>query len=214
MAITRLTAALALAMSALALAQSPLPDLKVEPIGGGSIFIITNTGSQPLTAYYIELAGYPGSSYVLIQDDIQSPIAAGAEKRLRTENMTAGAAPDYMKLQAAIFADGSSSGDPAKVTQIVEHRRVMLKTTREAIQHLEKAKGMPKADAIADFKKWAESMPDPVRKNRYRPEGVNQFDAKAFLAGIPAQLETGSIESVLASLESSEKAMAASKPAL
>src|ERR1700733_10029442 len=88
---------LAFALSALAVAQSPLPELRVEPVGGGSIFIVKNMASLPVTAYYIELAGYPGSSYVLIRDDLMAPIAPGIEKRFRTESMTAGAAPTYMK---------------------------------------------------------------------------------------------------------------------
>jgi len=34
----------------------------------------------------------------------------GGEKRIQVENMTVGAVPDYVKMQAAIYADGSTAG--------------------------------------------------------------------------------------------------------
>jgi len=205
---------MAIALSAFAVAQSPLPELSIEPVGGGSIFIIKNTAPLPVSAYYIELVGYPGSSYVLIQDDVASPIPPGTEKRLRTESMTAGAAPTYMKLLAALFVDGSSSGAPDKISQIIEHRRMMLKATREAIQRLDKAKSAGKPALIADLKQWEASIPEPVRKYRYRAAEINQADTKSFIIGIEKKVETGSVDSALTELHASEKAMAASKPAL
>ena len=105
-------------------AQSPLTELRTEPTDGGSIFHIHNTGSQPLTGYLIELVNYPGSSYSLWQDEIASqPIPPGGDMQIRVANMTVGAVPDYVKLQAAIYADGSSSGIPEKVTQFIGRRR-------------------------------------------------------------------------------------------
>jgi len=207
---------LLLLLSPLAIAQAPLPELHIEAIGGGTAFTVKNTASQPLTAYFIELVGYPGSSYVLIEDDIESPIPPGGQKRIPVGNMIPGAAPNYMKLQAAIFADGSSIGSPEKVTQIIERRRLMLQTTRDAIQRLEKAKAgsTPKDAIIADFKQWDASIPEPVHKYRFRPKELNQTDTKALITNIATKLESQPIDDVLAGLQASEHAMAASRPAL
>ena len=59
---TRFAAVLLLALPAIA-AEVPLPELRIEPTGGGSIFYIKNNSATPLAAYLIELVGYPGSSY-------------------------------------------------------------------------------------------------------------------------------------------------------
>lgn len=213
---SKYAAVLVLWLSPLATAQVPVPDLHIEPIGGGTAFTVKNTASQPLTAYFIELVGYPGSSYVLIQDDIESPIPPGGDKRLPVGNMIPGAAPDYVKMQAAIYTDGSSSGIPDKVTQIIEHRRLMLQTTREAIQRLEKAKvGSTSKDAlIAEIKQWNASIPEPVHKYRFRPKELNQTDTKALITDIATKLEAQPIDEVLTGLRASEHAMAASQPAL
>src|SRR5258708_11159927 len=99
----------------LAAAQTPLPGLRVEPVSGGTDFYVKNTAAQPLTAFILELDGYPGSSYVLVQDEsFAAAVAPGAEQRIQTSNMTPGAVPDYMKLQAAIYADGTSAGKSEK----------------------------------------------------------------------------------------------------
>src|ERR1051325_6601854 len=47
----------------------PLPELRIEPVTGGSIFYIKNTASQPVSAFLIELVNYPGSYYSLWQDE-------------------------------------------------------------------------------------------------------------------------------------------------
>ena len=51
------------------------------------------------------------------------PIAAAAELRKPITNMTVGAAPEYVKMQAAVFADGSTAGAPEKVSAILERRK-------------------------------------------------------------------------------------------
>src|ERR1700687_4235445 len=135
MPLPRIMAAIAFALSAAA--QVPLPELRIEPTAGGSIFYVKNVSSQPLTAWLIELVDYPGSSYSLWQDDISEPIPAGIEKRIQVANMTVCAVPHYVKIQAAIYADGASSGVPEKVAQFIERRRAILETTRELIHRLE-----------------------------------------------------------------------------
>src|SRR3954466_820834 len=104
------TASVMLALPAI-FAQAPLPDLRVEAAPGGSVFYVRNTSSQPLTAFLIELVNYPGSTFSFWQDDVTAtPIPPGGEKRIPVSSMTVGAVPDYVKLQAALYADGSSSG--------------------------------------------------------------------------------------------------------
>src|SRR4051812_1427931 len=107
-----LSFALLFALSAtLAAAQSPLPGLRVEPANQASVLFVKDAASQPpLTAFLVELIHYPGSYYQLWEDDIAQPIAPGVEKRIQIANMTVGAVPDYVKLTAALYADGTSAG--------------------------------------------------------------------------------------------------------
>jgi hypothetical protein len=205
MPLRKLATALLLAMCGAA-ADAPLPVLRTEPTAGGSIFFVKNTSAQPLTAYLIELVNYPGSSYSLWQDEINGePIAPGAEKRIPVTNMTVGAVPDYVKLQAALFADGSTAGIPEKVAQFIARRRAVLATTRELIQQLEKS---------ADLKSWAESLPAGPRPKRDSQEVINQAATRALIASTVSALEKSSPSAVLERLRASEKALASSKPAL
>ena len=208
-------AALGLALAATA---AELPELRVEPVAGASVFYIKNISSQPVTAYLVELDGYPGSAFALLQDLITGePLAAGVEKRIQVTDMTAGAAPEYVKVEAALFADGTSSGKPEKITELVEHRRFILQTTRDLIGRLEKAKssGTPKATVVADLKKWSETMRPPTSHSaRYAPAGVNRASARMLITDTAAKLEAGSLDNVLATLHASEQSLASSKPAL
>jgi hypothetical protein len=208
-------AALVLALAAIA---AELPQLRVEPVAGASVFYIKNVSSQPVTAFLVELDGYPGSAFALLQDLITAePIAPGVEKPIQVTDMTAGAAPEYVKVEAALFADGTSSGSPEKVTQLVEHRRFMLETTRDLIRRIEKAKssGTPKATLVADLKQWSNTMRPPASHSaRYAPAGVNHASAKTLIDGTVAQLNASSLDDVLTGLHTSEQSLASSKPAL
>src|ERR1035438_1348606 len=149
-------------------AAQTLPVLRTDPTTGGSIFYIKNVAPQPVTAFLIELVNYPGSSYSLYQDEAAIDlIAPGAEKRIPVTNMTVGAVPDYVKLTAALFADGTSAGIPEKITQLVERRKSTLATVRELISRLDKAKAAatPKGAVISDLKQWAEGL-QPAGKAR------------------------------------------------
>jgi hypothetical protein len=165
-----LAATLFLALPAIS-AEPPLPQLRIEPTTGGSIFYIKNISSQPLTAYLIELVDYPGSSYTLWQDEIgaeaispagvaPNPILPGKEKRIQVGNMTVGAVPDYVKIQAAIYADGGTAGVREKIAQLVERRKFTIDTVRQTIQRLEKAleSKMPKDELINQLNEAAGLM--------------------------------------------------------
>ena len=192
--------ALLLSLSAIS-AQPPLPELRTEPTTGGSIFNIRNVASQPLTAFLIELVNYPGSSYSLWQDEIAAePILPGVEKRLPVSNMTVGAVPGYVKIQAAIYADGSSSGIPEKIAQFIERRRSVLETTRELIHRLEKGQ------SATDLKQWADSLQPPGKSKGT----ITQIAARTLIAETAAHFD----DATLPRLRASERALAASKPAL
>jgi hypothetical protein len=209
-------AGLLLALSAAA-AEMPLPELRTEPTGGGSIFHVHNGSAQPLTAYLIELVDYPGSSYSLWQDDVTAqPIPAGGEKRIPVTNMTVGAVPDYVKLRAALYADGSSAGIPEEVAQLVSRRRTALETTRELIGRLKKAQsaGTEKAAVIADLKQWADSLQPAGKGNRNSPAAVSQAAARSVVSESASRLDASSLDEMLAGLRAAERVLAASKPAL
>ena len=208
------TAILLLAMCNLA--AQPLPELRTEPTTGGSIFFVKNAASQPVTAFLIELVNYPGSSYSLYQDEAASVlIAPGAEKRIQVVNMTVGAVPDYVKLQGALFADGSSAGIPEKITQIVERRRFTLATIRDLISRLRKAQAAstPKAALIADLKQWADGL-QPAGKARASQATINQAAARSVVTDAVTWLDSHSLDEALAKCRAAERSLAASKPAL
>jgi len=200
-----------------AAAQTPLPELRIEPTAGGSIFYVRNVTAQPLTGYLIELVDYPGSSYSLWQDEIMSqPIAPGAEKRIPVANMTVGAVPDYVKIRAAVYADGSSAGLPEKIDQFVARRRTMLQTSRELIARIENARaaGTAQTALVADLQQWAESLQPAGKGNRNSTAAIGQAAARSMVADSAGRLRTGSIDETLGTLRAAEKALAASKPAL
>jgi hypothetical protein len=208
MGYTKFAAPLLLAL--LAAAQSPLPRLRIEPTGGGSIFYIHNGHSEALTAYLIELVNYPGSSYTLWQDDPANAIPAGGDKKIQVANMTVGAVPDYVKMTAAIFADGTTAGIPAKVTGMLERRKAVLETTRELIRRCEK--GPDRAAVMTDLQQWLASMPAISRSNRNSQEAINQGAAQSLIGEATRKLGTQSLEETLNSLRASEKVLAANKP--
>ncbi len=207
----------ALLLAPAAQAAQPLPVLRTEPIPGGSIFWVKNTGTQPVTAFLIELVNYPGSYYSLWQDEAAAAlIAPGAEKRIQVTNMTVGAVPDYVKLQAALFADGSSAGIPEKVAQMVERRRFTLATIRELIARIEKAQAAstPSADLIAELKQWAGSFQPARRADPTAQTTINNAAARGVISETTASLEAHSAADTLARLRANEKSLAAGKPAL
>src|SRR5258708_40278113 len=102
--------------------------------------------------------------------------------------MTVGAVPDYVKLQAAIYADGTASGIPEKAAQLIARRRVMLETTRELIRRLEKG-----ADKAA-LNEWVASMPRPVgRTDRSFQAVMNQNAARDLVIATGRKLDTGPV---------------------
>jgi hypothetical protein len=206
---------LLLALSAtFAAAQAPLPELRVEPALQSSILFVKDAASQPpLTAFLVELIHYPGSYYQLWEDDLLTePIAPGTEKRVPISNMTVGAVPNYVKLTAALYADGTSAGAPEKITQLIERRKALLATTRQLIAFLEKSKGASPSAAAADLKQQAEALPALTRSTQNSQPAINQSAAKTLTAETASQLGSHSIDETISWLRAAESRLASSKP--
>jgi hypothetical protein len=197
-----------------ALAQAPLPQLRVEPALQSSVLFVKDAPSQPpLTAFLVELVHYPGSYYQLWEDGLMTePVGPGAEKRIPISNMTVGAVPDYVHLTAAIYADGTSAGTPEKITQLIERRKALLTATRELIGKLQKAKSQ--ADAAGELKQQAEALPALTRSTQNSQPAINQSAAKTLTAETAAQLGSHSVEETVTWLRAIETRLASSKPAL
>jgi len=194
-----------------AIAQMPLPELRTEPTAGGSVFTIRNNSPVALTAYLIELVDYPGSSYSLWQDEtVAEPIPPKGEKRIQVANMTVGAVPDYVKMQAALYAGGATAGIPDKIERLLDRRRAMLETIRQLIARIEKAQaeGTTKSALIADFKQWADTLQPAGKGNRNSPAAINQAGSSGVIAATAARLDTQSPAESLTTLRAWEKALA------
>lgn len=137
-----------------------LPELRIEPTSGGSILYVKNTSSQTLITCLIELVDYPGSSFSLWQDGAWP---SGEEKPTQVTNMTVGAVPDYVKMRAALYADGSTSGAPDKVALMMGRRKAQAEAGRELVKKLE---------AGEDVKPWVDSL---------KPEGKPKYDTPAWV---------------------------------
>jgi hypothetical protein len=207
---------LLLALSAAA-ENAPLPQLRIEPTTGGSIFYVKNPSSQALTAYVIELVDYPGSSFGYWQDEIVSePIAPGAEKRIEVANMTVGAVPDYVKLQAAIYADGSTAGVPGKVEALIARRRFMVTTAQDMIRRMERAveTNTPKDVATGSLRQAAAFMLLPPGADRNSQLALNQAAGRIIINQGIEYLDKHSIKEALDKFHDWEKMLKESKPAL
>ena len=185
-------------------AQFPLPELHTDAVDAGSVFRVKNNQSVPLVAYMIELVGYPGSFYTFIVDEVNGqPVKQGEERASRVQNMTVGAVPDYVKLTAALYADGSAAGDPAKSAALVERRKAMLEATRGVIQRIKAAKD--KKALIAELNAWADTIVVPGKATR----NSNLNGGRSVVADAAAALETLSLEAELAQLKKLESALVA-----
>jgi hypothetical protein len=215
MSIQTLAATFLLALSA-AGAEPPLPKLRIEPTAGGSIFYVKNVASQPLTAYVIELVDYPGSFFLLFEDEPTSePIAPGAEKRIQVPNMTVGAAPDYVKVQAAVFADGATAGNAEKLNQVISRRQFALGQIRDLIRRLElmqESKATPEAGA-ANLRKAIDFMMSSPNIDKASQVAINQAAGRGLFAQTADYLEKHDLQSTVDQLHKWEKIIVESKPA-
>jgi hypothetical protein len=206
---TKFAAVLLLAVPAIA--QMPLPELRTEATAGGSIFYIKNNSTEALSSYLIELVNYPGSSYSLWQDEtVAEPIPPKGTVHIQVANMTVGAVPDYVKMQAALYAGGATAGVPEKVAELLDRRRATLETTRQLIARVEKAQsdGTPKDDLRASLSQWADTLQPAGKGKRNSPAVINQAAARGAIAATAARLRAQSLAESLAMLRGWERALA------
>jgi hypothetical protein len=208
---------LLLAAAAMSAAGPPLPSLMVEPADQGSVLYVRNVASITVTAYLIELVDYPGSYYALWQDEIGgTPIVPGGDFTMRVNNMLIGAVPGQTRVQAAVYADGSFGGIREKAQQLVDRRRAVMATVREAITRLEKAKAdnAAKDAMLAALTQWVESLQPAPKADRTSQAVVHQLASAGLIGQVIAKLKDGSPDDALAFLRAQEIALAASKPPL
>ena len=188
-------------------ADPPLPGLRVEPAPHGSVLYVRNVYSQPLTAFLIEMVDYPGSRFSHSTDEVAGEgIPAGVEKAIPVSSMLVGAvSPEYVKVQAALYADGASSGNPEKIKLLIAQRSSRLETARELIHRIETAQssGTSTPSIVDSLKQWSESL-----------EPIKQAIARAMIAHAMRDLEQQSIETAVTNLKRAEQAIASSKPPL
>jgi hypothetical protein len=198
----KLTLAFLAALSLIA-ADPPLPGLRVEAVPAGSVLYVRNVYSQPLIAFLVELVDYPGSSFSHSTDEVAGEgIPAGVEKAYPVRSMLVGAvSPEYVKVRAALYSDGSSVGNPESIKQLIAWRKARLETMRELIRRIEtsQSNGTSKPGIVESLKQWSASL----------GPGNQQAVARAI-----GDLEQLSIEAAVSNLKHTEQAIASSKPAL
>lgn len=196
-------------LAALPAAAQPLPELHVDAVDAGSVLRVRNTYTQTLEAFLIELVDYPGSSFSFWEDGNRG-VVAGSELRIPITNMTVGAAPEYVKMQAAIYADGATAGSPEKIGELLERRRVSLQTIRELIEHVKKA---PSAEAAkADLRQWRDTI--SIKGSADTLEAARRSTSRTLIAGAISKLDSKKLSDVLSDLRTSEKRLEKSKPPL
>src|SRR3954453_23170994 len=151
----------ALLAAAAAIAQPALPVLRVEAIDAGTVLHVKNTSAQPLTAFLVEMVDYPGSTFTYWFDELPGGLTPAGERAFQVANQLPGAVPDSVKMQAAIFADGSTAGAPAKIAMLINRRRALLDTTRDLVRRLSAVADKPAA--VAALRQLAGSAPAASR---------------------------------------------------
>lgn len=181
--------------------EPPLPTLRAEPVEEGSAIWVRNTAPAPLTAFVIEIVDYPGTNFGVVRDEIWGkPIAAGEERELRVSSLMPGTVPKYLKVRAAIYADGTTAGEAEKIVMLLDERRKRLRAIRAVLARIA---GMPagagETAIMEDLQRWRSSLEPELRP------AANEVISQ--LRSIPATR-------VLDHLKERERLLAESKPAL
>jgi hypothetical protein len=196
-------------------ADQILPKLRIEPTSGGSIFYVKNVSSQPLTGFVIELVDYPGSFYALFEDMIfHETLAPDAEKRIPVSNMTVGAVPDYVKIQAAIYADGSAAGVPERVAQLVARRHFLLSAVQDVIQRLDVLKdaNASKESAAASLRSARDFTMLPAGAGKMSQISINLAASRVLFSEAADYVEKHTLTESLSKMREWEKMLMDSKP--
>jgi neopullulanase len=113
---------------------APLPLLRLEVDGDGCRAFVKNAHSVPLTAFWLEQVGYPGTQWSNWSDASANPLAPGAERNFWFKNQSVCASPDYAKVLAAIYQDGTTAGDPNRIERIIAGRGRPGKASIEKVE--------------------------------------------------------------------------------
>jgi len=198
----KLSIALLVALS-LTAADPPLPGLRVEAVPRGSVLYVRNVYSQPVAAFLVELVDYPGSRFSYSTDEVAGQgIPPGVEKAFPVSSMlVAAVSPEYVKVQAALYADGSACGNPEDIKKILVWRKSRLETTRELIHRIDAAQsnGTTASGIVDGLTQWSASL---------------GAVARVVIVQAIGDLEQKSIQDALSELKRVERAIATSKPAL
>ena len=184
-------------------ADATCPQVKSEPLDDGSVMRVVHHEPQPLTAYLIEIVDYPGNRFAHMEDELfRTSIPSGVEKRIVVATLMPGTVPEYLKVTAAIYADGRTCGPPSKLKLILAPRREKLQFTRALIEQIEKsAAGGASTDRL---------MADLNERRRSISAG-----SSGVVAHITNLLKNGSSsDDILGALRLVERTLATSKPAL
>lgn len=183
------------------MATTPCPEVKAEPVDDGSLIRIRHNQPHPLTAFLLEIVDYPGNRFSHMQDDLFRPTtAAGEEGRIVVASLMPGTVPDYLKVTAAIYANGDTCGPADKVKLIIDARRQNLQLNRELISSIEKAR-----DARKSAQEIAAELTERARSESPAFSGV--------MTHVAEELKRRSVDEVLGVLRIVEQTLAASKPA-
>jgi hypothetical protein len=185
-----------------AIAQTACPEVKAEPVENGSLIYLRHNEAQPLTGFLIEIVDYPGNRFVYMKDELfGASLAAGEERRIVVNSLMPGTVTDYLKVTAAVYADGATCGKAEKVKLIIDARRQQRELNREIISRIRKAvsAGDSTESLTTGLTGWALST---------------STVSSAVIARVVEQLKRTSTGKVLGALDMVEQTLAASKPPL
>ncbi|HYP05521.1 MAG TPA: hypothetical protein VER03_04730 [Bryobacteraceae bacterium] len=145
-------------------AEPPLPSLAAEPVRDGSAIRIRNTATVPLSAFIVEIVDYPGNRFRMVQDELWGqPIASGQQREYRTAALMPGAVPEYLKVQAAIYSDGTTAGQLTHIAILLDGRRISLRGIRAVLDRVSSASPLENAHIIASLQAWKETIAPELR---------------------------------------------------
>jgi hypothetical protein len=147
------------------------------------------------------MVDYPGNNFQIVVDEVWGkPLPSGHERTYHTPALMPGTVPEYLKVVAAIYEDGTTAGKAEDTAILLDDRRRKLRGLQAILPRLEKLHpGKTAPQIIADLRTWKDSLASELR----------------FVADIVIyQLERVPVPELLEDLRGREQAVANSKPKL
>lgn len=206
-------ALLLIAVSSVWAVEPKVPDVRVEQTPNGPVVYVHNPMKQEfLTAVCLAVSEHP-----FWEDEIQEPIAPGAEKRIAITNLPSGVKADQVQVKAAIYSDGTLAGNPQLGIMIVKRRWFVMDTSHELIRRLQQAQhdNTPKATVMGDLKAWADSLQPVPDAPLFNERLVDRSAGRELILRTIAEIDkTNSYSDALVDLLHSEANIATSRPRL